>query len=176
MNKSHILITMFTILLPLGMLTGCAPPDNPNTNSNSDSHNHAHDHGDDHDEGPHQGHLIELGDEEYHAEWVHEDESGKITVYILAGDAKTDLAIIAQQITITTVVKEKDPKDYSLAAVNATTGDSPTAFCFEIVDKQLLIALKMSQGVQSSIAVEIKGKKYSGQIEHHDHSGHHHAH
>ena len=35
--------------------------------------------------GPHQGDLIELGNEEYHAELLHEEDS--VTIYILNGAA-----------------------------------------------------------------------------------------
>src|SRR5688500_14491837 len=43
-----------------------------------DGHGHAHAHSHA-DEGPNGGHLIELGNEEYHGEWLHDDDSGKLT-------------------------------------------------------------------------------------------------
>ena len=43
-----------------------------------DGHDHAHS-----SEGPHGGSLIELGNEEYHAELVHDEQAGTITIYVL---------------------------------------------------------------------------------------------
>src|SRR5690349_7579690 len=50
-------------------------------------HAHSHDHGDGH--GPHEGDLIELGEEEFHAEVVFDEESDKVILYLLGSDAKT---------------------------------------------------------------------------------------
>jgi len=43
----------------------------------------AHEHG---DAGPHGGHLVELGEEEYHAEVVLDVKSKAVSVYILSSD------------------------------------------------------------------------------------------
>ena len=42
------------------------------------AHAHAHP-----TEGPHHGSLIELGKEDYHAEFVHDDTTDTVTIYIL---------------------------------------------------------------------------------------------
>ncbi len=49
-------------------------------------------------EGPHHGSLIELGNEEYHAELVHDAEN--VTVYILDSSASTATPIEAPELTI----------------------------------------------------------------------------
>ena len=74
-------------LLGLVALTGCGSVEPGSTDGNhasADAHDHSHEHG---EEGPHGGHLIELGrNHEYHAELV--DEHGSVTIYIL--DAHMD--------------------------------------------------------------------------------------
>ena len=129
-----------------------------------EGHDHAHA-----DHGPHGGHLIELGEEEYHGEWTH-DESGKITVYILDGAAKKAVPIAAEKVTIEVKVGDNNPKSFDLMAVNRTTGDMPTAFQFETVDKSLLGGLEAAgEGVEASLSVDINGKPFVGKIEHHSH-------
>ena len=154
--------------------SGCnqaSPTADKDTGKNGhEGHDHAHDHA---HEGPHGGHLIELGEEEYHGEWTH-DESGKITVYILDGAAKKTVPIAAEKVTIDVKVGD-NPKSFDLMAVNRTTGDMPTAFQFETVDKSLLGGLEAAgEGVEASLKVDINGKPFVGKIEH-DH-GHDHKH
>jgi len=50
-------------------------------------------------EGPHHGDLVELGNEEYHAEVVH-GEGGSVSVYILDSAAKSAVPIDATELTI----------------------------------------------------------------------------
>jgi hypothetical protein len=127
-----------------------------------------HDH--DHAHGPHGGALVELGtDEKYHAEWATE-ESGKVTVWILDGEAKAEVPIGAETITIAT----KDPKgerSFELSAVNRTTEATPTAFQFEIEDKELLGVLEtLGAEVTATLKADINGDAREGKIEKHDHS------
>ena len=76
-------------------LSGCNGKANQaGTGKKPDEHAHDHAH-----HGPHHGHLMEIGDEAYHAEWTH-DESGKVTFYILDSDAKKEVPIAADEITI----------------------------------------------------------------------------
>jgi uncharacterized lipoprotein len=109
--------------LPLAMLTamylaGC------NSNGEADKkdgdkaeeHDHAHAH------GPHDGALVELGDDEkYHAEWAT-DESGKVTVWILDGEAEKEVPIAAEKVTIDT--KDQREASFDLAAVTARPATS----------------------------------------------------
>ena len=46
-------------------------------------------------EGPHHGTLVELGNEEFHAEVVHDDKS--VTVYVLDAGATKAVPIDAQR-------------------------------------------------------------------------------
>src|SRR6187401_3013788 len=88
--------------LSIVAFAGCAQTANHSEKSGKggDAHGHDHDHGHEHvHSGPHKGHLMEIGGEEYHAEWTH-DESGKVTFYILDSEAKKEVPIAADEITI----------------------------------------------------------------------------
>jgi hypothetical protein len=136
-------------------------------------HDHAHEHA---AHGPHGGHLIELADGKYHAEWTHDDlseqENAKnVTIYILGEDAKTEVPIEAEQITIN-VSGGKEPKQYELAAVNAQDGKASQ---FSLDEPALVVDLGMAgEGVEAKLNVKIEGTPYSAAIAH-DHE-HDHAH
>ena len=132
------------------------------------AHSHGHTHGHSHEEaGPHGGHLVELGEEEYHAEWLHDDESGLITVYVLDGDAAADVPILADQITIDVKIGGNSSQ-HLLAAVDPAE-ETGTAR-FELSDKSLIEALKIAgQGAEAEITVEIQGTPYTGHFEHDAH-------
>jgi hypothetical protein len=150
------------------VIAGCnhAPHDKGKAVASGGGHDHeGHDHA---HHGLHHGHLIELGEEEYHAEWTH-DESGKVTVYVLDGEAKKEVPIDADEIAIDVKVGNNAPVTYKLAAVNPMDGKSAT---FEIVDKQLLGALEVlkSPGVVATLKLTINGKPYEQRIEVHEHA------
>src|SRR5690349_9706440 len=56
-------------------------------------HNHA-------TKGPHGGPIIELGTEELHAELMHDDATGVVTVYLLDSEVKRYMTVATQEITI----------------------------------------------------------------------------
>jgi hypothetical protein len=153
--------------LPLAV-TGCGPKPNANKAGDHD-HDHDHDHA---AHGPHDGHVLELGEEEYHAEWTHEDDTGKVTVYLLDKDIKEAVPTAAEHVKISLKLGDSD-MEYLLEPVGRTDGDMPTASQFELVDKPLATAL-VTEGVEATLEVEIGGKPYTAKIEHHAHDGHHH--
>src|SRR3954453_3788032 len=120
-NESTALIVGM-IVLAASCLGGCTQSANNSGGKagNSEAHDHDHDHA---HHGPHHGHLMELGEEEYHAEWTH-DETGKVTFYILGSDAKKEVPIAAGEITIDVKIGDNPPKTYKLEAVNPTEGKS----------------------------------------------------
>ncbi len=128
------LVVLLGILNPF-WLVGCGPTNNKVVKTGeSKTEEHAHEHP---AEGPHGGHLVELAEpgkeskEEYHAEWLHDDATGKVTVYILDGKAKVTVPIAADTVVIK--VKASDETgSHDLDAVDRTSGDKPTAFKFEI--------------------------------------------
>jgi hypothetical protein len=127
---------------------------------------HDHDHEHVH-HGPHNGHLMEIGGEEYHAEWTR-DESGKVTFYVLDADAKKEVPINAEKITIDVKIGENAPKTYELMAVTPADGKSAA---FEIVDKQFasLFDQLKSPGIVLTLHVEINGNKFDQVIKEHEH-------
>ncbi|HQZ69109.1 MAG TPA: hypothetical protein PLY87_28675, partial [Planctomycetaceae bacterium] len=90
-------------VVAFGCMVGCNDGDTGSTTTISEAppamdshegHDHAHP-----SEGPHHGDLVELGNEEFHAEVVH-GEAGSVTVYILDSAAKVAVPIDATELTI----------------------------------------------------------------------------
>jgi hypothetical protein len=137
-----------------------------------DGHDHdGHDHGHDHVHGPHDGELIELAGaapgEGGHAEWTHDNASGRVTFYILDDEQKEELPIDAPSITLEVTVKDKEPSTYTLEAV-APDAEGKSAK-FEIEDPELLTALKLKDAVDAQLQVTIDGKNLTGKVEYIDH-------
>lgn len=164
------LLVVFTALLPV-VFSACGPSSTTAKKADDHGHDHGHDHDHDHGHGGlHGGHVMELGNEEYHAEWDH-DESGKIDVYILDGAMKKDVAIAAETLEIKTKVGDKE-KAYTLEAVNAADGKASQ---FQITDKTLLTILEsVGEGTSATLEVSIDGKPYSQKFEAHEEHGHKH--
>ncbi len=134
----------------------------------ADGHDHAH--GEEH-EGPHGGHVIELGrSHEYHAELVDDEQAGTISVYILDKELK-ELPIEQQSITLNLMV-EGAPKTFELMAAE---GSDTMASRFNATDKAAFEALHEHEA-SGKLQATIKGSPYSGKVEHHDHDGHDHDH
>jgi hypothetical protein len=165
-------------------LAGCtpsAPPSSSGGSGTTDGHEHEHEHGHQghdhaHDHahhGPHGGDIMVIGDEEYHAEWTH--ENGTVTFYILDSDAKKEVPIPAEKITVDVKINDGEPTTYELLAVNPS-GDEMKSAQFEIVDTNLEGALEaLSKGVVATLHVEIDGKSFNQKIEKeaHDHAHDH---
>jgi hypothetical protein len=133
-------------------------------------HDHGHDHGHDHShaaQGPHKGHIVELGEEEYHAEWTHDDESGLVAVYILDKEMKKDVPIESKQVEITTKIGDAE-KVYQLDAEYPADGDKTKSAKFVVEDKSLITALLAAgkEGATATLSVEIAGKKFTSAIDH----------
>lgn len=133
-----------------------------------DGHDHDHDHA--HAKGPHGGHILELGEEEYHVEWTHNDDSGKVSLYILDSGMTKEVAIDAAEVTIETKVGDAT-KEYILGAVSGGDSDPPAASEFSIEDKTLVGALEAAghEGTTAKLKVKIKGKDYSAEFTHDEH-------
>lgn len=188
-KKSAVLALAGGVALWMAGCNPAAPPSSTGGSGTTDSHEHkhggdehaGHDHaGHDHaHHGPHGGHIMAIGQEQYHAEWTH-DEEGKITFYILDAEAKKEVPIAAEKITIEVKIGEKDPILYELLAVSPSAEEKKTAQ-FEIVDKDLLGAIELldpEKGVAATLNVEIDGTPFSSPIEEHSHDhdhGHEHA-
>lgn len=188
----------FAVLLSLTLYGagGCGKPDSsPTAGGSSESsadeeHDHAageshdghqHEEGEGHDHaaaGPHGGSLVELGNEEYHAELVHDEAGGAIIVYLLDGAAKNAVAIDAAELLVN--VKHDGKGEQFKLASSPDTGDAPgKSSRFVSSDAELAGDLD-DEHANAELVVEVNGKSYRGAIEHHhgheeeDHAGHAH--
>ncbi|MEX0612533.1 MAG: hypothetical protein WD738_18855 [Pirellulales bacterium] len=144
---------------------------------------HAHDHG---HEGPHGGHIIELGTEEHHAELTHDDEAHRIGIYLLGSDAKTAAPIVAESVTINVSV-DGQASQYILPAVAQPGEPTGKSSYFELVSEPLCAVVcgeSEASKTHARLGLTIDGKPYVGLIEteaahehDHDHAdGHGHSH
>lgn len=173
------MITQFCRLsvgvLALGAtLAGCSSGDKDH--AAEPGHSEAgHDEGGHATTGPHGGSLIELGNEEYHAELVHDDTAGTVTVYVLDSAAKSSVPIDATDITIN-LKHEGKGEQFTLAA-SADQGD-PAGKASRFVSSDAELAKDLDQeDAGPQIVIKIGGNQYRGAIEHaHDEAAEHEAH
>jgi hypothetical protein len=119
-----------------------------------------------HEQGPHGGHLVELGEEEYHAEVVFDPKSSKITLYVLDSSAKKAAPIDAKEIKLELTIGGQ-PESFTAQAV-ADKGDPPDKSSrFEVADNSEIKAnVKDEEDLKGSVTVAIGGKTYTGKIVH----------
>lgn len=137
------------------------------------SHDHDHDHGDGHPtEGPHHGSLIELGDEEYHGELIHDEKAETVTIYILDKAAKSAVPIEATEVTIN-LKHDGKPEQFKLQASPTDQDPEGKSSRFVSSDKELAHHLDhKDSGAQ--LVVTIASKQYRGAVAHdHDHDHKH---
>jgi ABC-type oligopeptide transport system substrate-binding subunit len=147
--------------------SGTTVPDNtisdlPPDTGVHDEHSHA-------SEGPHHGDLVELGNEEYHAEIVH-SEAGSVTVYILDSTAKTAVPIEATELMIN-ISHDGKAEQFKLAAERDASDPEGKSSRFSLKDEELASDLD-SHDAAAKLVVMIDGKSFSGRIEH-QHEGEH---
>ncbi len=126
-------------------------------------------------EGPHGGHLIELGNEEYHAELLHDEQTHTVTVHLLDAAGKQPVSVPQPEITVQ-LFRGGQFVSYALKAVREQGDATGTASEFQIVDEALCDALSHEDEIQGRLQVTVDEKPYTGTIEHssHDHEGHDH--
>jgi hypothetical protein len=165
-------------LLAIGLfvLTGCGDNSKaPGTGeSSADAHDHDHDHA---EEGPHGGHIIELGAENHHAELMHDEATHKVGIYLLGGDAKSAAPIEATSVTIN-VSADGQPAQYELPAVPQAGEAAGKSSYFELVSEPLCDVVcgeSEKPNTNARLSLQIDGKPYVGMIETapHDHDHDH---
>jgi hypothetical protein len=122
-------------------------------------------------EGPHHGSLIELGQEEYHAELLHDDSS--VTIYILDATATQGTPIDTNEVAIN-LIHDGKPQQFKLAASPQANDPAGKSSRFILQNAKLIEELEHAHAA-AKLSVVIDGKSYRGEI-HHDHAGHDHAH
>jgi len=168
------------IVVALTGFSGCGKKPAPAGGDHAEA-GHDHDHGDAHDhaaEGPHGGHIIELGVENYHAELSHDDATHKIGVYLLGSDAKTAAPIDAPSVTINVAV-DGTPTQYTLPATPQSGEAAGKASYFELVSEPLckiVCGESESKNTTARLSITIDNKPYVGIIETEPHEhGHEHG-
>lgn len=145
-----------SVVLALGLL------------ARADDHDHDHDH--DHEKPPHGGYLIEVGDHVAHIEVVHDAKAGKVTLYILDGEAKDPVKI--QNAPRINMMTDDGAKQVATKAVEPDKEEKASQF--EATDD----ALK-ADPLTGKISIVIGDKKYNVEIkkeEEHDHEDQDHDH
>lgn len=168
---SFVSLLALAAALPLSF-AGCNTSTDTTKNKKADAHGHDHEHDHDHAHGGlFGGHILELGEEEYHAEWTDDAASGKVTVYILDSAMKKEVPIEAEKISINTKVADKE-KTYDLEAINAADGKASQ---FSTTDKTLVTILtSVGEGTTANLDVTINGKQFTPAFEAHEEHGHKH--
>jgi hypothetical protein len=111
------------LLLPAGCGDSAPPKADPvpkaGAQKEDDHHHHHHSHG---EKGPHNGALVAIGEDAAHLEVVLDAEAGKVTVYVLDGEAKNPVTIKAEKLELA-FTKEHDHGDDGKD--KAASGDLP---------------------------------------------------
>lgn len=171
MSRS-VVLTFGVALTSLSILTGCNGSDDGDYHVPEGGHevvDEPHDHG--HDAGPHGGHLIELGEEEYHAEIVFDSETRKTTVYILGPDAESPHAITAGQIELHLHVGEQE-SEFMLSAAPLESDGEGKSSRFELPADKMPESIKDEEDFEGEVHLKIGEKEYTGKVAH-DHDGDH---
>jgi hypothetical protein len=154
--------------LPI-FFAGCGKPKEPKKDGGHSHGDHDHDHDHGHG-GAKGGHVMELGNEEYHVEWLDDEATGKIDVYVLDKDMKS-LKVDTEKVVIKTKVGDT-AKDYDLEPVDQTDGKTDH---FQTTDKTLVTILTtIGEATSATLDVTINGKPYSQAFEKHEEHGHNH--
>lgn len=171
MKISHQLFTLGFAVLTFG-LVGCQDAGTTVATSSpaatADGHDdHAHP-----TEGPHHGSLIELGNEEYHGELVHDEAAGSVTIYVLDAAATGQVPIEETEITIN-LKHDGQPKQFKLAASPDSGDPEGKSSRFVSTDAELGEHLH-DDAAEPKLVLTIQGKSFRGTIVHdHDHDHDH---
>ncbi len=119
-----------------------------------------HEHG---AKGPHGGGIVELGDEEYHAEVLVDHDSESVIVYVLGKDAKTAEAVAAADLSVG--LEGKEP--LTLKAASQSGDGEGKASKFVLVDHDLVHTLMDAGFLHGDLRITIGDKPYIGHIDYH---------
>ena len=166
-------------LLTLLLLSGCQPAVEKN-NSGSVPENPPNTVDVHPEHGPHKGELIELGkDHKYHAELLHDEKKGTVTIYLLGGikDGKVEDPVYTDSKEVVINLKhDGKPEQFKLKGVPDENPKAPEGKFSKFFsdDKELAEDLD-HKGAEPRLVVIINGTSYTGNLEHdHDHGDHKH--
>jgi hypothetical protein len=161
--KSMLILSLCAGTTLLLSIAGCS---NDKTPKPTGEHAHQHVH------GPHDGELIEVGEEEYHGEMIHDDQSGTVTIYVLDKSHEKPVPIAAGTITIKMVINST-PVEFKLAAKPDKDDPAGKSSRFESQDQALGLALDNEQA-ERELILPIGEKTYHAKFAHFDDEHHHH--
>ncbi len=163
------LIAIFAVTSFGLLVAGCGAGGNSGHNG-QDAPAGQSSHADDHPtEGPHGGHLIELGEEEYHAELIEDEATHTVTIYLLNSSGKQPVEGDEPEITLN-LFRNGEFVSYTLTAAEGKS-------VFSLTDAELCDLLLHAEDLKGRLNVAIAGKDYVGIIDHeaHDHAGQDHG-
>jgi hypothetical protein len=140
------------------LFLGCGDPKTGEQTAEQPPQHEEAPHGHDHGDTPHGGTLIELGDEEYHAEMVHDPETGTVTVYILDSKVENAVPIDAQEVTISA-----KSQTYPLESQPQESDPQGKSSRFVSSDKTLNEYIA-GDDVHARLILKIGGRSYNGAI------------
>ncbi len=155
-------------------LLGCGAGSGPAVHDGTgpDAHQHAHAHA---GHGPHGGDIVELGSDQYHAELVHDDATGGVTIYVLDATAKRAAPIDAELVRVN-VQHDGNAEQFTLSASPEENDPEGTSSRFITPERELAEDLDHGD-IRGQLVVMISGKQYRGDVVHdhhgHDHDDHH---
>ncbi len=160
------------VMLGLSGLVGCSGDkgneyrafDKDKDKAPDAEHGQAHSH----EQGPHKGELIELGEEEFHAEVVFDEDAEQVSLYLLGPDAKAAVAIDAKELSLEMPGKDA-PVTHTLAAAPQEGDGEGKSSRFETKSADLFEAFHHNSKAVGKFKVTLGGKEFTGEVKH-DHS------
>lgn len=155
--------------------------------ADGDNQDHVHP-----EEMPHGGTLVELGHGAYHAELVHDVQSGTVTVYLFDERVEERVPIAAPELLLN-VDHAGETRQFRLPASPQPDDPQEQSSRFVSEERQLGELLDR-EGAEAELVADIAGTSYLGSVRHehahgedgghehghghsgHDHGGHDHAH
>jgi hypothetical protein len=168
-------ITIHSVLsvMVLALFTGCPAEDGAQTYNEADPNVDGGDHGHDHGaEGPHGGHVIEIGDEVAHLE-VTMGEDRTITVYVLGGDVETPLPVGVADVIFELEGEGDEEIELELTPTPAEGEAEGTSSVFVVKADLVPEAVSDIEKLEGHVHITIDDKEYEGSLDHdHDEEGH----
>ncbi len=164
MSRSWLLNGMLAGLFVVGIGCGSKPDEDYKKFKPSEAKPLVEDHGHG-QKGPNGGEIVELGDEDFHAEVVLDEKKGEMSIYILGRDAKTAKPIEATELVLSFKHGDKS-EDFKLVATKQEGDAEGQASLFSITDPKLMDELHEHAEDGATLAFAVGEKKLSGVIKH----------
>lgn len=163
--------------LGLALFAGCSAQSDTRTFDEKDSTasaeaEHAHEH--EHEHGPNGGHLLEVGEEQYHVEVVFDETGHTLTAYILGPDAKTAFPIAGKSIDFDLEVGDKE-HEIPLAAKPLDGEKDGKSSRFVAEGKAIPDSIKKEADLNGHFHLDIGENHFHVDLSHGEHEGHDHA-